>query len=146
MKAHHPAGGPFRLANRLFAGLFLLCVALQWNDPDPLQWMAIYAAAAAACLGHSHPKWAWFELLVLLLALSWAAVLFPETEGVRLGELPRTMETRGGAVELGREVGGLSWIVLWMGVLLLNGRKGSDEGLMSRPGVEEPAPGPSPPA
>lgn len=30
--------------------LFLLAVAVQWNDPDPVRWMAIYGAAFGVCL------------------------------------------------------------------------------------------------
>ena len=29
--------------------LFSVCAALQWNDPDPLVWMAVYGGAAVAC-------------------------------------------------------------------------------------------------
>ena len=39
-----------------FALVFVAAAALQWNDPDPLRWIAAYGAAAAlalaALLGH----------------------------------------------------------------------------------------------
>jgi hypothetical protein len=36
--------------NWLMAALFGLSAVLQYNDPDPLSWIALYAAAAAACV------------------------------------------------------------------------------------------------
>lgn len=42
----------FRVLSGLMAGLFALAVAVQYNDPDPGRWMALYGAAAAvACAG-----------------------------------------------------------------------------------------------
>jgi hypothetical protein len=32
------------------AVLFLVAAAVQYNDPDPLRWMAIYGLAGLACL------------------------------------------------------------------------------------------------
>ena len=44
-----------RVAAGIFAAVFLLGAAVQWNDPDPFVWIAGYLAAAglslAACLG-----------------------------------------------------------------------------------------------
>ena len=34
----------------MMAVLFLIAAALQYNDPDPLRWMAIYGLAVLACL------------------------------------------------------------------------------------------------
>lgn len=39
-----------RALNALFTLLFTFAVAVQWNDPDPLGWMAMYGAAAFACV------------------------------------------------------------------------------------------------
>jgi hypothetical protein len=35
--------------NIIFAILFVLCAALQYNDPDPYVWMPIYLYAAVLC-------------------------------------------------------------------------------------------------
>ena len=37
----------FRLLNGLMAVLFAVAVVVQFNDPDPLRWMAVYGAALA---------------------------------------------------------------------------------------------------
>ncbi len=39
-------GRVFRAAAAAMCGLFLLSVAVQWNDPDPWLWMPIYGLAA----------------------------------------------------------------------------------------------------
>ena len=36
------AGPGFRLLAALMCGMFLLSVAVQWNDPDPWLWMPVY--------------------------------------------------------------------------------------------------------
>ena len=35
----------FRLLNGLMAVLFAVAVVVQFNDPDPLRWVAVYGAA-----------------------------------------------------------------------------------------------------
>jgi len=40
----------FRALNGLMAALFALAVAVQYNDPDPVRWMAIYGAACIVTL------------------------------------------------------------------------------------------------
>jgi hypothetical protein len=46
--------------NIIFAVLFVLCAALQYNDPDPYVWMPIYLYAAVLCWlafkGKYYPK------------------------------------------------------------------------------------------
>lgn len=51
-----------KIANALFACLFLFAALLQFNDPDPLYWVLIYGGAAAAvslrALGRLTSFWA----------------------------------------------------------------------------------------
>jgi hypothetical protein len=35
-----------RVTAGVFTGVFLLCAAVQWNDPDPLRWIFAYLVAA----------------------------------------------------------------------------------------------------
>lgn len=37
---------PVRVAAGVFTAVFLLCAAVQWNDPDPLRWILAYLVAA----------------------------------------------------------------------------------------------------
>jgi len=107
------------------AALFALSAALQYNDPDPLPWIAIYAAAAAACVLWSLRRTAWpLTAAVMLIALGWAAALLPDVLGfVGLSDLFTRMDEKGGRVEIGRELGGLTIIVAWMAALLLVERR-----------------------
>jgi len=111
--------------NWLMAALFALSAALQYNDPDPLPWIAIYAAAAAACVLWSLRRTAWpLTAAVMLIALGWAAALLPDVLGfVGLSDLFTRMDEKGGRVEIGRELGGLTIIVAWMAALLLVERR-----------------------
>ncbi len=50
LEAEPPRGGRslslLTVANGLMAALFLIAAALQYNDPDPLRWLAVYGLAA----------------------------------------------------------------------------------------------------
>lgn len=100
--------------------LFLLAVVAQYNDPDPLRWMAIYGAAALACLlalRRRLPRW--LPALVGLAALVWAALLLPAVLGqVAPGDLFRAVGMASLAIEEARETIGLLIVAGWMGVLL----------------------------
>jgi hypothetical protein len=108
----------------LAAACFVLAAVLQCNDPDPYVWIAIYGAAAlVSWLQRSRPARLIPALLVGCIATIWAFSLFPEAQGVGLLELPRPMQTKGGAVEAAREVGGLSTVAVWMFVLAAFARR-----------------------
>jgi hypothetical protein len=101
--------------------LFLVAAALQYNDPDPLRWMAIYGLAALACLlalAGWLPRPA--PALIGLVALAWAGTLAPGVMGrVSLGELFESYAMKSEPVEEAREMGGLLIVTAWMAVLAL---------------------------
>ncbi len=114
-----------RVVNAVMAVLFLLGLAVQYNDPDPFRWIAIYGAAAVACvlafLGRL-PRW--LPLSVALVAGAWAALLSPEVVGrVRFGDLFREVRMDSVEIEEGREMFGLLLIGLWMVVLVFTTRR-----------------------
>jgi hypothetical protein len=114
-----------RLASLLFAALFALGAAVQYNDPDPLRWMLLYGAAAVtsllAALGRLH--WA-APGAVALVALLWAAALTSRVLGVVApAELVSAWEMEDTRIEEGREMYGLLIIGGWMGVLALATRR-----------------------
>lgn len=109
---------PSRIACAVVGALFLLFAALQYNDPDPIQWIVIYAAAALSCLLAAIRARVDFRLpsAVALAAAIWAALLLPQTWGaksfidnLRLGEGMRDPVT-----EVSRELGGLSVVAAVM--------------------------------
>jgi hypothetical protein len=107
------------------AAAFLFSVAVQYNDPDPLQWIAIYGCAAAACILSDRGKLPWmFSAAVAAAALIWASMLLP---GVLSRPFPTTMvdsfHMTSAADEEARELGGLLIIFIWMVVLTTFARK-----------------------
>lgn len=111
-----PLPGWFRYASWVMAALFALCVALQYNDPDPIRWMLIYGAAMiVSVLLPMKREVAVVGIIVGAAALVWAIVLTAHVWGViELGDLWKKMSEKGGAVEEGREAGGM-WIeAVWL--------------------------------
>jgi hypothetical protein len=106
-----PLPGWFRYASWAMAALFALCVALQLNDPDPARWMAIYGAAMVVSVVLPAKRAAWIAGALLGAgSLAWALVLTMQVWGViEPADLVKKMSEKGGAVEVGREAGGL-WI------------------------------------
>ena len=98
----------WRSANWVFLLLFILAAAVQYNDPDPIGWMAIYAAAAVACalaLRARLPRL--YAALVALVAYAWAATLALRVVG----------KQHLWYAEEGREMMGLLLVAIWMTVL-----------------------------
>lgn len=106
----------FRLVSWLMAGLLGVCVGLQLNDPDPVRWMAIYGAGmGVSVLLPRHKPVAALALLVGLGAAAWALYLVNTVWGViALSDLTSRMSEKGGAVEVGREAGGLAIEAVWL--------------------------------
>lgn len=107
--------------NRVMAVLFLASAALQWNDPDPARWVAVYLAAAAACLLSGRTRLAGAVAgLTGGAAILWASLLYPEVWGVVApADLFESMQAKDGRVEVAREAGGLTIVAAWMVVLLV---------------------------
>jgi hypothetical protein len=105
------------------AVLFAFAAVVQYNDPDPLRWMAMYSLAMLACgLALAGRLSRLLPGLMGLGALMWAGTLAPGVVGrVSLGELYQSYGMLSAAVEEGREMGGLLIVAAWMGVLTLAG-------------------------
>jgi hypothetical protein len=112
------------LLHGLGALLFALSALLQYNDPDPVVWIAIYAAAAAACLATwRDPTRIWFPGAVGIAAMLWAVSLLIRTlRESRLGNPFGSMMKGDDPVELTREILGLLIIATWMTLLVVRGR------------------------
>ena len=94
----------------VMAVLFCVCVGLQYNDPDPVRWMAIYGAAAVTCALLPARRVVIAPSIVLgLVAAVWSAYLGHQVRGlIEVSDLWSKMSEKGGAVEVGREAGGLA--------------------------------------
>ena len=107
----------------LMALLFLFAAAVQYNDPDPIQWMAIYGAAAIVS------AWAAFRRaglpaaapgLVGLAAFVWACTIAPRALGkVSPLAMFKSWEMKNAVIEENREMFGLLIVAAWMLVLFI---------------------------
>jgi hypothetical protein len=110
----------FRVLNVVMAALFGLAVLVQFNDPDPVRWMLIYAVAgavtASVAAGRRVPLWT--PAVVGLIALVWGLRLERLIQGrVAPGELFQSWEMKDERIEVAREAGGLLIVTGWMAVL-----------------------------
>lgn len=104
----------------LFAVLFAWAAVLQWNDPDPLVWAAVYGAGAVASALGAAGRLAWpFAATVSAIALVWAGVLATRTVGVvDFARLFDSFEMKGDLrIEEAREMVGLLIVGGWNAVL-----------------------------
>ena len=109
-----------KVANVVFLVIFLLCVAVQWNDPDPVRWMSIYGAAAICCLLFALRKLPfYFSAATALIALVWSLFLLPDVWGkpIPVREVFSLIHMISAGVEEVREIGGLLLVFGWMIVL-----------------------------
>src|SRR5262245_110784 len=114
------------------AAYFVVAAGLQYNDPDPIQWAAIYLAAAvvSGLAAARRVAWPW-PALVGVAALAWAASFGPRViASGMLRDVARAMGPGSGAEEA-REFLGLAIVVVWMVVVLATRRRS----WRSRPGV-----------
>lgn len=102
----------------LFALLLLAFALVQLNDPDPIGWTAIYGASAAVSLAFARrrPVGRWAATLAAIAAV-WALMLAPEALRVQRAELGQHMDVMRPEIEVARELGGLSIVLVWMLVL-----------------------------
>ena len=96
--------------------MFAVCVALQYNDPDPIRWMLVYGAAmVVAALLPAKKNLVPIGYIVAVFALVWSAILLHEVWGrMEVKDLVEKMSEKGGAVEEGRESGGLAIAGAWL--------------------------------
>ena len=109
--------------NTLFLVTYLLSAAVQYNDPDAPVWILIYLSAALMCMAHyrrRQPRWLPTSLLVV--SLLWIGTLLPHIVGkVSIQEIVESISMQTKAVEEAREIGGLTLVAIWAGVLMHRG-------------------------
>ena len=110
-----------RALGALMALLLFFSVGLQYNDPDPVQWMAFYGSAGliAAWAAVAPSRYPWpLPAAVALWGLIWAAMIGPDFWGqIPLRDMFRSWEMDDILVEEARETFGLLITASWMAVL-----------------------------
>ena len=115
-----------RFLDLVMALLFAFAAALQFNDPDPIRWIAIYAAACAVSLvmyikRRVVPA---VPLAVLVIASVWAmAIAFGGPAAAEYEHMFDAWEMKSPSVEEAREASGLLIVAVWMIVLLVRARR-----------------------
>jgi hypothetical protein len=96
--------------------LFLFGAVVQYNDPDPLRWIAMYLAAGAACFLAAGNRGTWlFPAFVGAIALLWALTFVKAViPNVGVSEMFAAWEMQNQRVEEGREMYGLLLIAVTM--------------------------------
>jgi hypothetical protein len=109
----------WRVADVVFLVLFAMSLLVQYNDPDPYIWMALYGTAGLACalsLAGRLPRW--LPLLVALIAILWATTILPRVVGqVPFLDMFAAWEMKDIGIEESREMYGLLLVAAWMLVL-----------------------------
>ncbi len=107
-----------RIANIVFAALFIFGAIVQFNDPDPLAWVAVYLFAAGACvLAVRQPTGYIVQVAVALVCVVWAVIISPRVFGhSSFGRMFESWEMKDTSVEYSREMYGLALIAIWMAV------------------------------
>ena len=111
--------------------LFLLSVLVQWNDPDPVRWMAMYGVAFAICLaiGLRARLPAMAPLLAAVVALAWAIAIIDGGRTTGYSHMFDSWEMQSANVELAREATGLLIVGVWMIVIAVAQRYGAGKRL-----------------
>jgi hypothetical protein len=110
----------FRAVNWLMAGLFALATVVQYNDPDPVRWMAIYGAAmlVAAAVGWRGTVPAVVPILVGAVALIWGVFWSMGGGGAATySHMFDHWEMQNVPIEEARETSGLFIVAAWMAVV-----------------------------
>jgi hypothetical protein len=114
----------FRVVNGVMALLYGAAALLQYNDPDPVRWMLIYAAAMivaalVAVRGAIAPT---APLLVAVVALVWGLVWSTDVrDPASYARMFESWQMKNVAVEEARETSGLLLVGGWMLVLAVQG-------------------------
>jgi hypothetical protein len=101
-----------KIANLILAVLFALFAAVQYNDPDPLHWMALYLFVAGVCgfaaFGKSNKYVLWAGIAVCAVWL--AFTLHDFIDWVKMGEpsIVSEMKATEPHIELTREFLGVA--------------------------------------
>jgi len=113
----------WRIASWTMLLAFLFSVVVQFNDPDTPRWVAIYGAAALACVLDMQRRGHWtVPALLGLIALAWSVTYVPRVVGhVRFLDMFGAFEMKSLPIEESREMYGLLIIVAWMAVLVYRG-------------------------
>ncbi len=107
----------------LFAALFALAAAVQWNDPDPTLWILGYLAVSGLSVAAFFGRRLLIPNALAALVLTlWFATLAPSLIGAP-EEAFTSFEMKAAPHEKPREAVGLGLAAVWCGVLAVWSRR-----------------------
>lgn len=107
-----------RWLNVVMTVVFVLCVAVQYNDPDALLWILIYAYAVVVTAMAAADRYTIFSAIGFVGFILGFAYLSPGfLEVDKPMDLVTDIQMDAKGVEVAREAGGLLITSLWMLVL-----------------------------
>lgn len=109
----------FKLINSVMVLMFVFAIFVQFNDPDPLLWIALYGAVLSACIAQyinmNLGKGLYLLALVYAAGIAYLSPSFTDTSMHAFGSVGMdSMQD-----ELVRELWGLIICLIWTGVLIL---------------------------
>ena len=108
------------------AALFALAAAVQWNDPDPTRWMAVYGAACAISLmaARGRPPHRAMAATLAAIAMAWAIATSDNVGGGNSYlHMFDAWEMKTPAIEEAREATGLVIVAGWMLVVAVTSHR-----------------------
>ena len=67
------------MINKILGVIFILFAIVQWNDPDPYLWIALYSFVGIVCFFAAYQKYHRGVLVLgMLIGLGWGLFLLPE--------------------------------------------------------------------
>jgi hypothetical protein len=114
-----------RAVNAVMAALFAVAVAVQWNDPDPARWMAVYGAACVISLmaARGRPSHPAIAAILAGIATVWAVAIGVRVGGGNYLHMFDAWEMKTPAIEEAREAIGLVIVAGWMLVIAATSRR-----------------------
>ena len=113
-----------RYLNYFFVLLFLFSAAVQYNDPEPIRWMAIYLAATGLSVLFALQKLSWkFAALLAGIAVLWALTIIPDLTAHGFRNMFSDVSMMQQGTEEAREFLGLLLVAGWMLVLTFSVKK-----------------------
>ena len=104
--------------------LFVFAAAVQYNDPDPWSWIALYLAAAGVTLTAVWRPGQWIPAAaVAVVSIVWALALAPAAARTSFPDLFQSWQMMSTEMEEGRELGGLILAAVWTGALALRAKR-----------------------
>jgi len=117
----------FRIVAGLMAALLAFAASVNFNDPDPVRWVAMYGIACAASIFVAVTATVPLAVPVAVgaIALVWALVIASNVPGFEAYEhMFDEWEMKNETVEEARETCGLLIVAVWMAAVALHSWSG----------------------